>query len=296
MAFPALSPLRYPGGKSCLSNFLGDIMRLNKLDGGVYYELYAGGAGAALNLLLDNLVERIVINDADFHIYAFWHSILNEKQKFIQLINKVEVNMDEWEKQKSIYDNSNNESILKVGFATFFLNRTNRSGVIHKAGPIGGKKQDGNYLMDVRFNKDNLKQRINTISKYKDRIKLYNLTTEIFLGDSQLYKKDIKKSFFYLDPPYYYKGQELYLNNYIHDQHQHLSDLMRASKIKNWLISYDNVIEIRKMYEGFRKSKFKLNYTLHNKREASELLIFSNSLLLPDTITIKSKELNLAIA
>lgn len=290
-----LSPLRYPGGKAILSNFLGNAIQLNDLRGCVYYELYAGGAGAALNLLFNNIVKRIVINDADYCIYAFWHSILNETEEFIKLIDEVDVTLDEWKCQKYIYENSANQRLLEVGFATFFLNRTNRSGIIHNAGPIGGMDQSGNYLIDVRFNKENLKSRIKSIANKKDKIELHNLKTEDFLGDKKLYSKSKKNSFFYLDPPYYYKGKELYLNNYIHDQHKNLSSLIKESNIKYWLISYDNVIEIRKMYNEFKKSKFFLNYTLQEKKVATELMIFSNELLVPDKINIRKKTYDLAI-
>lgn len=290
-----LSPLRYPGGKSCLSNFLAETIELNDLKGGTYYELYAGGAGAALNLLSNNIVKKIVINDADYRVYAFWHSILYNKKSFFRLLDKSEVTIDEWKKQKSIYDNAKKESILKIGFATFFLNRTNRSGIIHNAGPIGGMNQNGNYLMGVRFNKENLKARIEKIEKQSERIALHNLNTETFLQDGKLYRRNLKKSFFYLDPPYYYKGKELYLNNYVHDEHKALSFLMQECKLPKWLISYDNVIEIRKMYKDFRMSKFNLNYTLQEKRMGSELLIFSDSLLVPDKISIKNQTRDLAI-
>ncbi len=287
-----LSPLRYPGGKSLLTNFLSELIELNGAKGGTYYELYAGGAGAALNLLFGDIVNEIVINDADYRIYSFWHSIINQTKKFLKAIDECDVNIDEWNYQKEIYANAKNENTFDVGFATFFLNRTNRSGIIHNAGPIGGLKQTGNYLIDVRFNKDGLKKRIEAIASKKERIKLYNLKTENFVQDTSLYK-NTKKSFFYLDPPYYYKGSELYLNNYSHDQHKNLSLLLCGSKIKNWLVSYDNVIEIKNMYKNYRTSKFNLNYSLQVKKEASELLIFSNSLKIPQQLTIRTKAYDL---
>ncbi len=290
-----LSPLRYPGGKAILSNFLEDLIILNNLKGCVYYELYAGGAGAALNLLFNNVVQKIVINDADYRIYSFWYSILNNSQNFLKLIDKTPVNLEEWYNQKEIYENAEKESILKVGFATFYLNRTNRSGIIHNAGPIGGLKQTGNYSIDVRFNKENLKQRIKNIVNNSNRIELHNLKTEDFIPDRKLYDRR-RKAFFYLDPPYYYKGAELYLNNYVHDQHKNLSRLIKESNIKNWLISYDNVIEIRKMYSDLRKSKFYLNYALQEKKVATELMIFSNELIVPNQIVIRKKQYDLKVS
>lgn len=275
-----------------LTNFLSELIELNGAKGGTYYELYAGGAGAAINLLFSNVVGKVVINDADYRIYSFWHSILNHTKKFLNAIDNCEISIDEWNRQKQIYGNAEREHQFDVGFATFFLNRTNRSGIIHNAGPIGGLKQTGNYLIDVRFNKETLKARIAAIAAQKARLELYNFETEAFLQDRTLFKST-KKSFFYLDPPYYYKGKELYLNNYSHDQHKNLSLILGKSKIKNWLVSYDNVIEIKSMYKGYRTSKFTLNYSLQVKKEASELLVFSNSLIIPEQLKIRTKAYDL---
>jgi len=290
------SPLRYPGGKATLAKFMTDLITLNEIKGGIYYELYAGGAGAALNLLYNNVVKKIVINDADYRIYSFWHSILHDTNKFIELLDRSPVNIDEWKKQREVYVNAANENILNVGYATFFLNRTNRSGIIHKAGPIGGMEQKGNYLIDVRFNKESLKHRIKNISNNAERISLHNLTTEDFLSNIKLNKKELNSSFFYLDPPYYYKGKVLYLNNYVHDEHKYLSGVLKDTKIKYWMVSYDNVIQIRKMYSDFRMSKFNLNYSLQAKRQASELLIFSDNLNIPNVMQIRNKKFDLEIS
>ena len=139
------SPLRYPGGKSKISFFMEDIILLNNLEGCTLYELYAGGAGASLNLLLSRICNKIVLNDLDFHIYAFWYCILNHTEEFIKLINNTEVNIGNWLIQKEIYRDFKEHDILNVGFSTFFLNRSNRSGILYKAGPIGGREQTGKY-------------------------------------------------------------------------------------------------------------------------------------------------------
>ena len=94
------------------------------------------GSGLALSLLYNNLVSNIIINDIDKSIYAFWHSILVYNKKFCQKIIDIDVTLDEWHKQKEIYNNPKSK-IFDLGFATFFLNRTNYSGII-KGGPIGG--------------------------------------------------------------------------------------------------------------------------------------------------------------
>ena len=172
--FMNYSPLRYPGGKTKIAPLVNAIMKKADIKDGIYIEPFAGGCGVALALLLSDKVKHIVINDMDITIYAFWHSILNDTDEFIELIKKTQVTIEEWHKQKEIFLNKDSNKLLELGFATFFLNRTNRSGIL-KAGPIGGYNQTGNYLIDARFNKKNLIKRIERISQYKDKISLFNL-------------------------------------------------------------------------------------------------------------------------
>lgn len=282
------SPLRYPGGKSCLTSFITELADLNGVTGGIYLELYAGGAGAALNLLFNNTFSHIHINDYDFRIYAMWYSILNHPRAFINRINSTEITIHEWHKQKAIFQKGSKSSFVDLGFATFFLNRTNRSGILN-AGPIGGLDQSGNYKIDVRFKKENLINRISEIAKRRNNITLTNLDARIIISDINHYYQNTNNLFLYLDPPYYKKGKELYMNNYNHSDHLALSETMNYTNNLLWLISYDNVNEIRVMYNNFRKTTFDLNYTVQNKKIGSELLIFSNTLQYGNNITIKSK-------
>jgi DNA adenine methylase len=284
------SPLRYPGGKACLTNFITEISQLNGLDGGIYVELYAGGAGAALNLLYNGVFSQIHINDYDYAMYAMWYSILNHNDDFVDLINLTPVNIQEWRIQKKIYEAGADAGILELGFATFFLNRTNRSGIIFKAGPIGGFNQTGNYLLDVRFNKIDLIKRIKKIFQYRQYITLTNLDALDILRNLNFYHGDTNRIFLYLDPPYYNKGKYLYLNNYGHENHTELAKTIAGldNNIK-WLISYDNVPEIRKIYQHYRMASFDLSYTLQSKKFGSELLVFSPQITITDNITVNNR-------
>lgn len=290
------SPLRYPGGKACLTRFITELAQRNELVGGHYVELYAGGAGAALNLLYNNIFATIHINDYDYNIYAFWHSVLYETAEFIRLIDKTPVTMGEWYHQREIFNQGRNVDMLTLGFATFFLNRTNRSGIIFKAGPIGGFEQTGNYLIDVRFNKEDLIKRIEKIGTYADRIRLTNMDATEIIQHPEVHIRDLDSSFLYLDPPYYNKGQQLYLNNYGHDGHLSLAGhMMNIPNQLRWMISYDNTHQIKEMYRPFRLATFDLSYTLQSKTFGSELLIFSNSLILGTKITVNSRTSDLTI-
>lgn len=288
--------MRYPGGKACLTSFITDLAEANERVGGTYVELYAGGAGAALNMLFDGTFSHIHINDFDYGIYSVWHSILNDTRNFIRLIENTPVTISEWHRQQEIYKMGRAAEQLALGFATFFLNRTNRSGIIFKAGPIGGLNQTGNYLIDVRFNKDNLIERVERVANHQDKITLTNADAVQILQNLQDYHPDTQNIFLYLDPPYYQKGKQLYLNNYVHDDHNKLANAVAAldNEIK-WLISYDNVAEIKQMYQGYRMSCFNLNYTLQSKRFGSELLVFSHGLKISDKITVNRRSSNLTL-
>ncbi len=282
---PYLSPLRYPGGKAILGTFFQDVLAKNNIHG-TFCEAYAGGAGAALDLLFSNSVNHIILNDADYHIYAFWSSILNNADEFVNLIKRSRISVTGWYRQRDIYDNPTNHSIFEVGFATFYLNRCNRGGILPNAGPIGGYDQTGNYLIDARFDKNILIERIKKIASKRDRIQIHNLDAVDFLHDivSEL---NPQQTLVYLDPPYFTQGQNLYLNFYGEGDHQLIQLFLSEIVELKWVVSYDNVPEINHIYSDYRKFPFNINYSAHVSRQGKELLVFSDSLELPEHFTMR---------
>lgn len=272
------SPLRYPGGKSVLTNYIKLILKKNKLLDGIYVEPFAGGAGIGLSLLCSEYVSRIIINDLNYSIYAFWYSVLNYTNQLCDRIENTNVTVDEWYIQKEIQKNEN-ASILDLGFSTFFLNRTNRSGIIN-GGVIGGVDQSGKWKIDARFNKSELINRIQRIARYKDRISLYNLDASELL--TKILPKLPVKSFIYLDPPYYKKGQHLYQNYYNHQDHENLAVFVKSIKNVYWLLTYDNAEPIHELYKDMRKYIYSINYSAAKKYSGSEIVIFSPNLKIPE--------------
>jgi DNA adenine methylase len=272
------TPLRYPGGKGKLAPFIKNIFRHNKLCGGTYIEPYAGGAAVALTLLLENFASHIIINDIDYRVYAFWWSVLNETERLCQMITDVNVDMHTWEQQKNIHKNIDNYSIVEVGFATFFLNRTNHSGIL-QGGVIGGKQQTGNYKIDARFNKDNLRSRAELISQHKNKISIYNIDALDLID--KISGSISGKSLFYFDPPYFGKGKMLYRNSYKIDDHK---DVSRKIKSLNtpWIVTYDDVKDILSLYSENMHTKFDISYSAYNERlRGSEVMFYSDNLTLP---------------
>lgn len=273
------SPLRYPGGKGKLVGYVKKIMEYNSICDGIYVEPFAGGAGIALSLLFCEYVKYVVINDIDKSIYAFWYSVINYTDRFCKKIYDTDVTIEEWKYQRSLQNNKDSTSIFDLGFSTFFLNRTNRSGII-KGGVIGGLKQTGKWKMDARFNKEDLIKRIERIALYKDRIKLYNLPAEDLIT-TKLDKFE-EESIIYFDPPYYNKGPELYENYYNPEDHENLASLIKNIYPHRWLLTYDYTEEVKGLYSNFRWLVYNLNYSAGNKYEGSEIMIFSNNLRVPD--------------
>jgi DNA adenine methylase len=287
-----ISPLRYPGGKSRISKFLEDIILLNNLEGCHIYELYAGGAGASLNLLFSGICHKIILNDLDNHIFAFWESILNETDLFIEKIRNINVNLDSWHEMNHIYNNENDFDLLDIGFATFFLNRTNRSGIIFKAGPIGGHNQEGNYKIDVRFNKSNLIKRIIDIASYKEKITIHKKESISYL--KYIFQLKRKKLVF-LDPPYFHQGENLYLNFYKKDDHQKLADILNCNHDKNWVLTYDNADFIKKLYNDSKMAHLPMSHTLQKKKIDKEIFMSSHNLHLPKNLRMGSKSQTLEL-
>jgi DNA adenine methylase len=266
------SPLRYPGGKAILSSLIEKLIRALSVKEVVYVEPYAGGAGAALTLLFQEAVDSIVLNDFDYAIYSFWKAVTHNNKDFIDKIKGIDLTVEEWELQKSIFHNPASSN-FDLGFSTFFLNRTNRSGILN-SGPIGGKDQSGNWKIDARFNRTELIKRVEKIGKYKNRIKVQN-EDGIDLTRSMIPNKSY---FIYLDPPYVCKGSDLYLNYYKEDDHENLAELLNHNASSQWLLSYDNVELIRNLYMERRQVEFDLVYHADKVKYGKELLILSDLL------------------
>lgn len=283
------SPLRYPGGKSKLYPFVAAVINKMESQHPVYIEPFAGGAGLALSLLFNGVVEEIVINDYDKAIYSMWKAILKQTDAFIELVRNTPVTVEEWYHQKDIYSTQSNRYSLELGFATFFLNRTNRSGIL-SAGPIGGYQQTGNYLINARFNKEDLIKRVQKIAKYKSKIHLYNHDIRSFI--KSYVPKYLSRAFIYFDPPYYKKGKYLYKNFFDEKDHQDIHDLVVGLECP-WMVTYDNAPEIQKIYEELQAWQFDMVYGVANSGLNSEILFISDVSLLPEKLDDKKLKINL---
>lgn len=281
------SPLRYPGGKGKLAPYFATLLELNKLEGAHYAEPFAGGAAVALDLLFSERVRHIHINDIDWSVYAFWKAVIDHTDEFVKKIQTTPVTVETWLAAREIKRETQNRDVMEVGFSTFFLNRTNRSGILN-GGMIGGLSQEGDWKIDCRFNKDDLIQRIRRIGMFRRRITLTNLDASAFLASHVPAIKP--RSLIYIDPPYYVKGASLYQNHFVHADHVDLAEVVKAIERHSWVASYDNVEQIRRIYSDCDQEQFSIGYSARNYGRGSEVMIFGPETVHPERVFASKAE------
>jgi DNA adenine methylase len=274
------SPLRYPGGKGKIANFIKLLLLDNDLLGVDYVEPYAGGASVGLSLLFEDYADHIYVNDLNPGVHAFWHSVLYETDALCQLVETTAVNMQEWQRQRMVQA-APDPTRLALGFSTFFLNRTNRSGII-SGGVIGGLEQEGPWTISARYNKPELVRRIRKIARYRTRITLTRLDAVAFL-QRWTDASAAPPAFLYLDPPYYVKGEGLYDNFYAHHDHVEVAELVRRLQ-HPWLVSYDAVAPLMTLYRETASLRYSLAYSAAGSSQGPEVMFYSPGLVIPTTI------------
>lgn len=280
------TPLRYPGGKAKLAPLIKTILEDNSLIDGTYVEPFAGGAGIALELLLQGYVSEIYINDISLPIYAFWNTVLNDGAYLQDKIVSAHLTVEEWDRQKAIFKDADPSDLRALGFATFFLNRTNRSGVLN-AGVIGGRAQEGQWLIGARYNATELAYRVKRISDLACQIHLSCRDAMEFLAG--LRSTLARKSLIYADPPYFEKGRQLYYDYYVSRDHKLLADFMSRSLSKrNWVVSYDDVPAVREFYSSFDRASYSIPYSVRAATMGEEVMFFSPRLIVPQALGDRS--------
>lgn len=272
------SPLRYPGGKGKLARFIAEVIRKNGLSDGLYVEPYAGGAAVAWELLLTGVVRRVAINDVSRPVFAFWNSVLHRTDDLITLIAETDVTLDERDRLKGIFSAQATADELELGFATFFLNRTHRSGILN-GGVIGGRDQTGPWKIDARYNKQDLVQRIKRIAAARNRISLSNLDAVDFLNSQS--NDWPEKTLVYLDPPYYGKGSQLYYDFYKHDDHANVAFAVHNLGRVRWIVSYDDEPPIHDLYGENSTLTYSIGYSARERLRGREAMFFSSGLRIP---------------
>jgi DNA adenine methylase len=278
-----LSPLRYPGGKALMTAYVSGVIEENFLSGCTLYEPYAGGASVSLELLRLGFIGQAVLVERDPLVYAFWWCVFHETDALCAAVTACPVTIETWnELQPTRYvDNPNtcDYSLLQLGIAGLFFNRTNFSGILG-AGPIGGGSQKSTYKIDCRFNKEKLISKIKTLGKFSSQVTIHFGDAIEFLR-SNTEQISAGFSFVYIDPPYYLQGKKLYRHFYTDKDHVALADFIRAQGYP-WLLSYDDHPRIRELYADNQMQPIYLDYKVKSNRTAQELVI--SNLVIPPPV------------
>lgn len=276
------SPLRYPGGKAVLAPVLADVLVANDLHDGLVVEPFAGGAGASLELLLGEYAGDIHLNDADPRIAAFWRAVVNQPDALVERILHAEPTIGTWNRARAKYRGPAYKSNqIDLAFAVFFLNRCSRSGVLVNGGPIGGHEQRGRWKIDARWDAERLAARIRRIALYREGIKVTCRDARDLLTAPPF---DSSRALVFIDPPYYEKGQRLYMNTMQAEDHEELAALLLDEPPFRWVLTYDDVPEVRSLYASLSPRTFTLGYSAYERRLGKELIVFDPRLQLPDDV------------
>ena len=271
------TPLRYPGGKRRLTTAVRWLLERNNILGTEYVEPYAGGAAVAISLLLDSHVSAIHLNDLSRPVYSFWHSVLHQTDELCDRIQAVPLTIDEWLRQRQVFQNQDSHDHLELGLSAFYLNRTNRSGIL-SGGVIGGQNQEGEYKLDCRFNKDDLTKRIRAIAQHRDSIRIYSLDAQAFCREvvAQLNPS----AFVFLDPPYVNRGKDLYFNTYDIDGHKFVAEAVQQLD-QFWICTYDCGAVSAGLYPAMRRIEYELPYVAQSKQRGKEIMFLCDKISLP---------------
>jgi DNA adenine methylase len=278
------TPLRYPGGKAKLGPFLAQVFAANKLIDGTYGEPFAGGAGAGLFLLFRGYATRFLLNDIDRGVVSFWRAVLNHNERFARLIEKIPLTVPEWDRQRAAYETARQG--FDLGFAFFYLNRTNRSGIMN-AGVIGGRAQTGRWGIDARFNRTELARRVRALAAMRRAIAVTRLDAVEFLRLAA-FSKAASRTLVYLDPPYFVKGRDLYTNYYTAKDHAAIAKRLGGMGVP-WLMTYDDCPEIRTLYRRLRVYESEVSYSAREVTRGRELVVLGPSIKLPAALPVPTR-------
>lgn len=247
-----VSPLRYPGAKRQLTPVIQDLIRANVPPPRLFVEPFCGGASTALKVAGQQVVDHIILADADPLVAAFWYTAAFDTKWLIAAMWEEPVTLERWDWWRLGTPRGRRDRALKC----LFLNRTTFSGILHgRAGPIGGRAQESKYKIDCRFGKEGLERRLTAVGDLATTGRLLDVwNTDWRLTLTRLCREhghlDPNEIAVYLDPPYVEKAPFLYEWSFESDEHASLAQALCRSSRFRWLLSYDDNSTIRDLYSG----------------------------------------------
>ncbi len=285
---PSLTPLRYPGGKGWLLDYVQRFIRKNTLEISEIVEPYAGTAAVSIGLLKSDMVQEAIICESDYLITSFWNAVKYKLFDFVESVKSIEISMETWYSLRKYLDENPpaNSNVVEVATAFLFFNRTNYSGIIN-AGPIGGKSQKSVYSLGCRFNKERIIKRLLDLEPVMGMVKVIQGDGLQFM-EKIVSDRKLEKPLFYVDPPYYYAGKELYRDYFDDDNHRELASFLLDLKYP-WLLSYDDADFIKELYKDTKNAQIYTDYQANKLKDKEKELLISNKVIPPGSSPVNFK-------
>lgn len=263
-----MSFFRYPGGKSKLrQQIIKQLVKDIDLSTIQYREPFFGGGSIGLTLVKEHKsINNIWINDFDVGISCLWTAVIQHPKALKDRIMAFKPHVkyfNEFKLELLSLDRlpDNDKRLVDIGFKKLAIHQISYSGLGTKSGgPLGGVEQKSKYKIDCRWSPpyickklDALTAKFNTLHVHDNRCTKVDFQTMI--------EDDAKKALIYLDPPYYDKGNDLYQCGFAKEDHERLSVALKKTK-HTWVLSYDDVPEIRKLYSWATLQELTVNYSI----------------------------------
>ena len=289
----SINPLRYPGAKRSLINYIDNLIQANNLQRCSFFEPYAGSAVVGLELLQRGIIDRLILCEKDILIYSLWECVFNHTDELCERILRTPITIETWQQLTPLREAQQitDFPVIDLGFAGLFFNRTNFSGIL-KANPIGGMRQTSQYTIDCRFNKQKIIEIINNLSAYRNNVEVYCDDALNFMRQQN--NRFLRETCFaYFDPPYYVKGSKIYRHYYKNQDHISLCRYVSQVHHLDWIISYDDAPYICALYgeTGAQYRPFFLDYSCASKVRAQGQELLISNLPLPPFPIAKAREL-----
>lgn len=273
-----ISPLRYPGSKRRLAQYIDEMIYANNLQPDLFVEVFAGGASLSLQLLDSGTVQQVGLIEKDPLVAAFWKVVFskNDVNWLISQIEEIEITLEKWQEFK----NTVPDSLRMRALACLYLNRTSFSGILApSSGPLGGYEQKSDYPIDCRFPKETLIERVQQASALREKV-VFIWQVDWSTGLKRIAQKQgvgklPQNVLFYFDPPFFNKAEKLYNYYFTNGDHAKLRDAI-VTLDHDWILSYDYCDQVEELYTNNAPTHIEMLYSAAQnggQREAKEVIL-----------------------
>jgi DNA adenine methylase len=281
---PSKSLMRYPGGKQKMIEPILSGLRSIFRELSPEAELrepFLGGGSVAIAFLKDQPGRRAWLNDADISLATLWHEVIHRADTLKMLVDVFNHGLSAkhfYSYRKALCSIRTPVDVALRGSCAIAVmklavHQLSYSGLgVRAGGPMGGRHQRDPDAIGCRYNADRL---CATIDEFQSVLS----ATRLRQGSCTC--QDFEDIFvpgdacFYLDPPYWKAGPDLYQNSFRREDHERLAGLLKR-ETRPWLLSYDKNPVIQDLYSGWtRIEEVCTGYSINGCSYQHELLITS---------------------